>query len=316
MKCFALKKGESCYPGEKPNKCCFYCEKKYLCKGVCIDIENDLDNNDIVENCKDCKEGEQMKLKVVNKAPQLVPGIAVYCDTDDKASVFLQECKMQGILSIYKEPAPLLISEWHNEIAFAINTRTDSDSQVFVGYSTKDFLENCENYKLYEFDELFKESSTEYDKINKEAVRVTGNTLEELQEGLKKSFKQVASTIPKPPKSVKTTESEEGNPMILLPRYEVLYAKNNWVDEDVKKVMQNGRSIIVVLDGGEKGIAKCHPGDKFNMVRGYNIAYARAKIELSKLEIEYFKKQLNSARAGLSGYESYLELISKDKSYE
>lgn len=174
MKCFAFKKGESCYPGESPNKCCFYCEKKYLCKGVCIDLENDLDNNAIVKNCKD-----------------------------------------------------------------------------------------------------YKESSTEYDKINKEE-----------------------------------------NPMILLSRYEVLYAKNNWVDEDVKKVMQNGRSIIVVLDGGEKGIAKCHPADKFDMVRGYNIAYARAKIKLSKLKIEYFKKQLNSERAGLSGYESYLELISKDKSYE
>lgn len=59
MKCFAFKKGESCYPGEEPNKCCFYCEKKYLCKGVCIDIENDLDNEDIVKKCEDCR-GKQL----------------------------------------------------------------------------------------------------------------------------------------------------------------------------------------------------------------------------------------------------------------
>lgn len=259
-----------------------------------------------------------MKLKVGDKVgnPKLEPGMAVYCDTMGKTKVFLQECEKQGIDTFRGESATSLIDEWCNKIAFAINVNVDS--QVLVGYSSKVYLgsKNVERYKLYEFDELFKESSVKYDKINKEAVRVTGNTLEELQEELGKSFKQVASVIPKPLKNIKMTESEEGNPMILIPRYEVLYEKKHWVDGDVRKVMQNGRSIIVVLDGGEKGIAKCHPGDKFDMVRGYNIAYARAKIEVSKLEIEYFKRQLNSGRARLSGYENYLELISKDKSNE
>lgn len=53
MKCFNLGYGESCYPSEEPNKCCFYCEKKYTCNGVCIEIEFDLDNESIVENCED-----------------------------------------------------------------------------------------------------------------------------------------------------------------------------------------------------------------------------------------------------------------------
>lgn len=56
MKCLInLEEGESCYPGEEPDKCCFYCEKKYTCKGVCIDIEFDLDNESLAKYCEDYK---------------------------------------------------------------------------------------------------------------------------------------------------------------------------------------------------------------------------------------------------------------------
>lgn len=269
-----------------------------------------------------------MKLKVGDKVenPKLEPGMAVHCDTMEKAKVFLQECEKQNIKASDGTSAMRLdeLCVWNQlkeNTCYGIETRkrfaTDGSGyfDLEVAFDKKDYYSDY-GFNVVSFDELFKESSVKFDKINKEAVRVTGNTLEELQEELGKSFKQVASAIPKPPKNIKMTESEEGNPMILIPRYEVLYEKKHWVDGDVRKVMQNGRSIIVVLDGGEKGIAKCHPGDKFDMVRGYNIAYARAKIEVSKLEIEYFKRQLNSGRARLSGYENYLELISKDKSNE
>ncbi|HCL4455121.1 TPA: hypothetical protein N2D10_003148 [Clostridium botulinum] len=45
--------------------------------------------------------------------------------------------------------------------------------------------------------------------------------------------------------------------------------------ENIKHII-NGRTTIVILENGNKGIAKCHPDDKFDKQEGFKRAYARA----------------------------------------
>ncbi|GAA0083396.1 hypothetical protein [Clostridium sp. CTA-6] len=45
--------------------------------------------------------------------------------------------------------------------------------------------------------------------------------------------------------------------------------------ENIKHII-NGRTTIVILENGKKGIAKCHSNDKFDKHEGFKIAYARA----------------------------------------
>lgn len=66
-----------------------------------------------------------------------------------------------------------------------------------------------------------------------------------------------------------------------------VYTMPNYVDSDVQKVIVNKPCVIVFLRTGEKGIAKCYPGDEFSEERGYMIAYKRATIERIKSELEH-----------------------------
>lgn len=66
-----------------------------------------------------------------------------------------------------------------------------------------------------------------------------------------------------------------------------VYTMPNYVDSDVQKVIVNKPCVIVFLKTGEKGIAKCYPGDEFSEEQGYMIAYKRATIERIKNELEH-----------------------------
>lgn len=58
-----------------------------------------------------------------------------------------------------------------------------------------------------------------------------------------------------------------------------IYEMPDYVVNEVKKVIINEPCVIVILNSGEKGIAKCCPEDEFNEQRGYYIALARARKE-------------------------------------
>ena len=47
-------------------------------------------------------------------------------------------------------------------------------------------------------------------------------------------------------------------------------------DNHIKKHIVNKNTVIVILDDGRKGIAKCSPADKFNLAFGTALAVARA----------------------------------------
>lgn len=58
-----------------------------------------------------------------------------------------------------------------------------------------------------------------------------------------------------------------------------VYEMPEYVGNKVKKVIINEPCVIVILNSGEKGIAKCCPEDKFIEERGYIIALERARKE-------------------------------------
>ncbi|EQB4340929.1 hypothetical protein ACYJ2U_001648 [Clostridium botulinum] len=69
--------------------------------------------------------------------------------------------------------------------------------------------------------------------------------------------------------------------------------------ENIKHII-NGRTTIVILEDGSKGIAKCHPKDEFDKQEGFRVAYARAcgkevnsKEDELKINNELWNKFLN-----------------------
>lgn len=57
------------------------------------------------------------------------------------------------------------------------------------------------------------------------------------------------------------------------------------VPAEFAKIIFNGNRVIVILDGGYRGVAKCDPGDTFNPRVGVKIAYDRAKIKKLRGEL-------------------------------
>lgn len=69
------------------------------------------------------------------------------------------------------------------------------------------------------------------------------------------------------------------------PIYKVVYVKPTFIDDNVAKVMKSGKCVIVILDTGEKGVAKCSPNDNFDLELGYSIAHSRALVKKYKNDI-------------------------------
>ncbi|PPA87677.1 hypothetical protein C4A75_00205 [Brevibacillus laterosporus] len=53
-----------------------------------------------------------------------------------------------------------------------------------------------------------------------------------------------------------------------------------------EKVIRNGRATIVILSDGSKGVSKCLPQDTYDAVKGYDIAYIKAKIKSLKKQLK------------------------------
>lgn len=76
------------------------------------------------------------------------------------------------------------------------------------------------------------------------------------------------------------------------------YELPNYINSDVQKVIVNKPCVIVFLKTGEKGIAKCYPGDEFSEEQGYMIAYRRARIEKLKGDLMWEERMLKSCVEG------------------
>lgn len=80
---------------------------------------------------------------------------------------------------------------------------------------------------------------------------------------------------------------------------EIIFNKPSFIHNDVEKVIRNGNAIVVMLNTKDKGVARCHEDDEFDLETGYKIAYNRAVISKLESEIkntEYIlKEQYNSS---------------------
>ena len=47
-------------------------------------------------------------------------------------------------------------------------------------------------------------------------------------------------------------------------------------DNQIQRHIVNKNAVVIILDGGRKGVAKCNPSDKFNLAFGTALAVARA----------------------------------------
>lgn len=52
------------------------------------------------------------------------------------------------------------------------------------------------------------------------------------------------------------------------------------------KVIANGNTVIVILNDGIKGIAKCIPNDKYDFNKGVDISYNKALIKRYQKELK------------------------------
>lgn len=48
--------------------------------------------------------------------------------------------------------------------------------------------------------------------------------------------------------------------------------------EDISRIIQSGKAIVVILESGFKGVAKCNENDEYDFEVGKRIAYLKAKI--------------------------------------
>lgn len=214
---------------------------------------------------------------IANKTPKLEPGMAVHCDTLDKSKVFLKECKKQGMITMGGFPASRLITigiwnRFEESTCYSICKRAYVEAPI-VQYAAKSYYRNNSRYKLYEFDELFKENTIEKKESSVESF------YKRFHENIEKLNAEFSVKIERlKPQDIVLAKDEKGNPVAILPRYEVLYEKQYYKGEkDVKKVIMNGKYIIVILENGAKGIAKCSPNDIFDKDIGFRIALKRAR---------------------------------------
>lgn len=215
---------------------------------------------------------------IANKAPKLEDGMAVHCDTLDKSKIFLDECEKQGIRTC----AGLSASGYNvwnrlgESTCYSISKRNNRKSLI-VMHDSKDYYANNSKYKLYEFDELFKEGTIEKTESSVKSFRKRFHEdINQFNEGASVEIKNEIKKLK--PQGIMFTKDKKGNPTAILPKYEVLYEKQYYKGEkDVKKVIMNGKCLIVILENGAKGIAKCSPGDTFDKDIGFKIALKRAR---------------------------------------
>lgn len=73
-----------------------------------------------------------------------------------------------------------------------------------------------------------------------------------------------------------------------------VYEMPEYVRNEVKKVIINEPCVVVILNTGEKGVAKCCPEDKFSEAIGFNIAFNRARIKKCENNAKSYEELINT----------------------
>jgi len=58
------------------------------------------------------------------------------------------------------------------------------------------------------------------------------------------------------------------------------------IPEKKQRIITSGNAVIVFLDDGSKGVAKCMEDDYYDQTKGIKIAYLRAKIKSMNKELK------------------------------
>lgn len=230
---------------------------------------------------------------------RLKDGMAINCKTQEDAEVLLKECSKQGIKTFGGSDANKLgikganvWKQYKENTCYSIEK-----SCIFNGlkieFSPIGYYKTL-GYKITEFHELFKTDSKLKvgDKVKVKNDLIVGeiygnitflNTMDKYS-GLELTIERI---------------SNEGNYALKNGKDVLYYSKEmlekvkeekkmskckiyempDYVGNEVKKVIINEPCVIVILNSGEKGVAKCCPEDVFNEERGYILALERARKE-------------------------------------
>lgn len=215
---------------------------------------------------------------------KLTNGMAVFCENKEQANEFLNKC----VESKFK---------WYS--GDFIHPFKDAHT-MFYKYGTYYFINDNEltrsdckssrrDYKYINFKDLFKKESKF--KVG-DKVRVKNDLVGYKIYGTygfvpcMSVYKNKIATITKIKGNVISIDLDNGEwnwdeQMLEEVKEDKMskckvYEMPEYVGSNIKKVIINEPCVIVILNSGEKGVAKCCPEDKFIEERGYKIAVERA----------------------------------------
>lgn len=231
---------------------------------------------------------------------KLKENMVVNCKNKDDARVFLDVCKKQG----FDDPYYYEYTDWEY---FKEDTCYKIYNKNGIRYASKSFYIS-EGHKIINFDDLFKTES-KFKVGDKVKVIDKGKQYSTYSDFIKnklpkrlKDFKY-GEIVPcdEEYKVVFVEKREDDNEYIcviedlntkqifmiqdigveLIKEEKKMskckvYEMPEYVGSNVKKIIINEPCVIVILNTGEKGVAKCCPEDKFIEERGYKLALARS----------------------------------------
>lgn len=228
---------------------------------------------------------------------KLKDGTVINCKTQEDAEKLLKECGKQDIRTRCNNDAIRLGITGHNvwdqlkeNTCYSIEKSCLFDG-LKIEFGSMKYYESL-GYTITNFKDLFKTESKF--KVG-DKVRVRNDLVEYKLYG---SFRFIDKMIKYKNKVAKIINIENNYMCIDLDdgkwcwSEEMLekvkedkmskckvYEMPDYVRDEVKKVIINEPCVVVILNSGEKGVAKCCPEDKFIEERGYKLALARAMKE-------------------------------------
>ena len=156
--------------------------------------------------------------------------------------------------------------EYAHEKAFAIGNRVYNCT---YGYGTIKKISDCGSFYAIEFDDR-------HEKLHSCGGVTKSNR------GWWCNVREIGLVVKEKVLTLKKAKTED-KPIVKLQTRRI-YSRTlpNYVSDDVEKLIINEPYVIVELESGEIGKAKCHKDDKFDEVLGFNIAYRRALISKAK----------------------------------
>lgn len=236
---------------------------------------------------------------------KLKEGMIVNCRTRKKALEFLKECYKQGIYLASGCPIGDSIDDWYDfkqDTCYSLKSHYNN-KKIIIRYASKNYYMH-NGCKIIDFDDLFKTESKFKvgDKVRVKDDLVNGEIYDGLQyfnEMKNKDINIIREVDHDGDCKIDKNNFWYSKEMLEKVKEEKkmskckVYEMPDYVRDEVKKVIINNRTVVVILKSGHKGIATCSPEDKFVESVGYQIALMRAKINKSKQDLKEKKETLN-----------------------